>query len=146
MRAEHIEAFSHNSLLGRGFKLSPDGRTLAFSARVEDGAGWAYSLRVKTLGEPSRELLRVPASEQLTLQDWRPEGDAVLVTRRGPPMAVWTVPLDGGEPRAVGVSMGGLRDVSLDAFGRRLTFTAGSPLLEVWVIESLMAPAKNAGQ
>jgi serine/threonine-protein kinase len=146
MRAERIEVFSHNALLGRGFKLSPDGRTLAFTAQVKDGEGLAYSLRVKTGREPSRELLRVPAAQQLTLQEWVPEGDAVLVTRRGPPMAVWRVPLHAGEPAPLGVSMVGLRDVSLHPHGQRVTFTAGSPLLEVWVIESLLVPPRSARQ
>jgi serine/threonine-protein kinase len=144
-RAEGIEGIAGGSN-GPGFKASPDGRTLAFCAFVRDGEATVKSLRVKSGAEPSRELLRAEGQEILALQDWTPDGAALLVTRRQAPDPpdLWQVSLGGGDPRPLGFTMKALRDVSMHPDGSRITFTAGVPLLEVWVLENFLALSGEA--
>jgi Tol biopolymer transport system component len=137
-RAEKIEGINGGGM-GRGYKASPDGRSLAFSAFVRHGDTRGTSLRIKPLGEPSRELLRVSHPQIVVLQDWMPDGRALLFTKAnvGQKQALWQVPVEGGEPTPLPVGMG-LRDVSVSADGQRITFTSGAPTLEVWVLENFL--------
>jgi serine/threonine-protein kinase len=137
-RAEGIDKIV-GQVLGRGYKLSPDGRALAFSAKVRGAGGEADVLRVRSEGEPSRELLRLAPPERLVFQDWTPDGRALVFTRRprdGAPVELWSIDARGGVPQALGLSLNALRDVSIHPDGRRLTFTAGAPVLEVWALEN----------
>jgi Tol biopolymer transport system component len=133
-RTEKIDGVNGGPL-GRGYVPSPDGQALAFSAFVPG----AQSLRVKVGTEPSRELLRVTPPESVVLQDWMPDGRSLLVTRgkQGMPPVLVRVPLDGGAPIPLPLGTG-LRDASVDPDGRRLTYTSGAPLLEVWVMENFL--------
>jgi Tol biopolymer transport system component len=137
-RAERIEGINGGGT-GRGYKASPDGRSLAFSAFVRDGDTRGTSLRIKPLGEPSRELLRVTHPQTVVLQDWMPDGRALLFTKAnvGQKQALWQVPVEGGEPTPLPVGMG-LRDVSVSPDGHRITFTSGAPTLDVWVVENFL--------
>jgi Tol biopolymer transport system component len=135
---------------GRGFAIAGDGRTLAFSALVSEGAERATSLRVKVLGQPSREILRVPAPGRLVLQDLSRDGRTVLFTRRdqrggGSRAALWRLSVDGGTPEQLAVDLKAVREVSLQPGGRRISFTAGVPLHEVWVIEDVLSAVSTGG-
>jgi hypothetical protein len=136
-RAEGIDGIT-GQVLGRGARLSADGRTLAFSARIGAEDERTDVLRVKTLDGPSRELLRVRAPESLVFQDWTPDGAALVFTRRrdSRQVALWRIAVEGGEPQPMGLTLNALRDVSVHPDGRRVTFTAGAPVLETWVIEN----------
>lgn len=131
------------------FRFSPDGRSLAFVAFPRGASETTMALRVKAIapGARSRELLR-SSTESLALQPWSPDGREVLVTRRerrpgGPPPALWRVPIDGSPPRPTGFSMPGLRYVEATPDGRRLTFTAGMPLIEPWRLEGFAGAARK---
>jgi Tol biopolymer transport system component/predicted Ser/Thr protein kinase len=147
-RTEGIEGIV-GDVLGRGYKLSPDGRTLAFSAKVREGRGWADVLRIRTDGQASRELLRIRHPGNLVFQDWMPDGRTLLFTTRkdrqsSDGIELWRIDLDGNQ-ESLGLSMKALRDVSVHPDGRRVTFTAGAPVLEVWAIENAIADGRPLG-
>jgi Tol biopolymer transport system component len=139
-RAEGIEGINPGPR-GPGFAASPDGRSIAFSAMLREADVLTYSLRVKAGEDPSRELFRVRNPERMLLQAWTPDGAGLLVTRRreGEPAQLWRMPVEGGAPVPIDVPIKGPGHVSMRPDGRRITFTAGSPLLEIWVIENLLS-------
>jgi Tol biopolymer transport system component/tRNA A-37 threonylcarbamoyl transferase component Bud32 len=131
------------NVFGRGYRLSPDGHSLAYTATVREGERAAQSVWVRGLdGRPARELVRAKAPEAVLFQDWIPDGTALLYTRwtaqAEQPVSLWRVPVEGGDPQALGLTQVGLRDVSVHADGSRITFTAGWPKGEVWVMERLV--------
>ena len=140
LRAEGIEP-EHN-LTGRGYKLAPDGATMAYAFDWRDGAAFGRSLSVKVLGGPARELVRVTAPDSLQFQDWMPDGTALIFTRSiskpDQPITLWRVSIHGGEPHPLGLSMPGVRDVSVRPDGKAITFTAGWPTNELWVMEHFL--------
>ena len=144
LKSEGLKIFAN--IMGRGFKLSPDGRTLAYG--VMAGEGRKASVWIKPLqGGAGRELARVDAPEILMFQDWMPDREGVLFTRWNPqaePMMVslYRVSIDGGEPESLGLSREALRDVSVHPDGSRITFTAGNPRAEIWALEHLLPPRR----
>ncbi len=144
LKSEGLKIFAN--IMGRGSKLSPDGRTLAYG--VIGGEGRKASVWVKPLkGGAGRELARVDGPEILMFQDWMPDGKAVLFTRWNPqaaPMMVslYRVSIEGGEPESLGFSREALRDVSVHPDGARITFTAGNPRAEIWALENLLPPRR----
>jgi serine/threonine-protein kinase len=129
---------------GRGYRLSPDGQMLAFTTFTGRGESAVRSLLVKVLGGgPARELVRVKAPELVTFQDWTPDGTAVLFTRwssaSNEPASLWRVSIHGGDPQPMGLSMVGLRDVSVAPDGTKITFTGGWPKNELWVMDNFLA-------
>ena len=83
-------------------QLSPDGTTLAFVRKVDEGVQDIYSQRVSN-GQ-SRRL----TYEQRALQGicWTSDGQAVLaaLTRSDHPRSIWRFPKDGGEPSRLAVA------------------------------------------
>lgn len=126
--------------------MADDG-TLAFSGVIGAGGARTGVLRIKPRGRPSRELLRVHAGERLVLQDLTRDGAVVLFTRRkeGERATLWRVATTGGAPEPLAIDLKAVRDVSLHPDGRRITFTAGIPLLEVWVIDDILSASPLAG-
>jgi Tol biopolymer transport system component len=130
-------------LYGRGYRLSPDGQTLAVTTSAGQGEAATVSLSIKVLGGgPARELVRVPGPDLMIFQDWSPDGAAVLFTRWSPkttePVSLWRVSIHGGDPQPLGLSMIGLRDVSMHPDGTKITFTAGWPVNEVWAMDNFL--------
>jgi Tol biopolymer transport system component len=128
---------------GRGYRLSPDSQTLAFTTSAGEGDTSFRSLSIKVLGGgPTRELVRVPGPELMVFQDWTPDGMAVLFTRWSPTISdqvsLWRVSIYGGDPQPLGLSMIGLRDVSVHPDGTKITFTAGWPVNELWAMENFL--------
>jgi serine/threonine-protein kinase len=139
-RKEAIEGVNSH-IVGRGYEVSPDGQGLAFTARLHEDGKSVTSLRVKSGGGVAHELVKAVEPEALIFQDWTPDATALLFTkmRRGQPNELWRVPIRGGEPQPLGLALPGLRDVSVHPDGRRITFTAGWPTLEVWVVENFLS-------
>jgi Tol biopolymer transport system component len=140
-RKEGVQLVSH--VLGCGYKLSPDGQTLAFTSVARDADVSTFSLAIKVLGGgPARELARASGSEQLVLQDWTPDGAGIIFTRwlskPDEPVSLWRVSIHGGDPQPLGLSMPGVRDVGVHPDGTHLTFTAGWPKTELWVLENFL--------
>jgi len=143
LRAEAIEPMAN--LTGRGFRMSPDGTTAAFAADFRSGDTQGRTISVKVLGGgAARELVRLTAPDTLQFQDWTPDGASLIFTRgilkADQPIALWRVSIHGGEPQPLGLSMPGIRDVSVRPDGKAITFTAGWPKNELWVMENFLGP------
>ena len=141
-QAEGINAVG--DVTGRGFRVSPDGQTLAFTSAKRDGEVWTRTIAVKPLGDGGtvRELVHATGPESIIFQDWTADGAAVIFTRwiakPNEPMALWRVSIHGGDPQPLGLSTAGVRDVSVHPDGRRITYTAGWPMNELWVMENFL--------
>lgn len=130
---------------GKGAVMADDG-TVAYCGWPDDGSGAAV-LRVKPPGQRSRDLLRALPGERLVLQDLTRDAATVLFTRRRPGerSTLWRMAVSGGAPKLLELDLKAVRDVSLHPDGGRLTFTAGMPLLEVWVIEKILSADALSG-
>ncbi|MEO5760902.1 MAG: hypothetical protein ABIR28_01195, partial [Vicinamibacteria bacterium] len=132
------------NVMGRGFRLSPDGKALAYTVNDRVGNTRTASLWIRPLsGGASKELAHATAPETLMFQDWTPDGAAVLFTRwsfQSPKeeISLWRVATAGGEPEPLSLSREALRDVSVNPSGSRITFTAGNPGAEIWALENLL--------
>jgi Tol biopolymer transport system component len=141
LRAEGVEPAKN--LTGRGYRLGPDGFTVAYAEDWRAGDASGRRLAVKTLGGgPARELVRATAPETLQFQDWTPDGASLIYTRwtakPDQSIALWRVSIHGGEPQPLGLSMPGVRDVTVRPDGNAITFTAGWPKNELWVLENFL--------
>jgi serine/threonine protein kinase/Tol biopolymer transport system component len=128
---------------GTPFSLSPDGRWLAFSGWVGSGEKAFALVKVMALGGAPTEIVRGsdgPGPKALFFQTWTPDGLELLFTKdeEGKRSSLWRVNAQGGTPRPVGLEIGGLRDVHVSADGGRLTFTAGSQIGDVRVMENFL--------
>jgi Tol biopolymer transport system component len=133
---------------GRGFTravVSPNGRFVAFGAPVEGGQ-WTALRLVPAMGGELRELFRFRLSEMTGNDEiaWTPDGSNILCVRRtgkdGMP-ELWRIPITGGEPQRMGLSMKDMKFVTVDPDGRRLAFQGnegGRTPGEVWVLENFL--------
>jgi Tol biopolymer transport system component len=117
--------------------LSPDGRLLAFVA-PRAGGGTAIHV-MPPAGGSARELLgdvawQDPGDSRVFLT-WLPDSRHLLFTRND---RLWSLPVEGGEPRSLGVSMKGRPTIQLSPDGKRLAFTAGEKTTDVWVMENVL--------
>src|SRR5262249_15685229 len=112
-----------------------------FMAPHASGVGYAVTRqsmngRVKTLmfwggaGVP-RELLRAAPSEDFILAGWHGDGRQLLVVRftsvpdpASRKETLWRVPVDGRAPVNTGLTLEGLRDISVHPNGRHIAFNA----------------------
>ena len=121
----------------RNLSLSPDGRVLAFVG-PRQGGGTAISV-MSPAGGPPRELIGDEAWQELgdgrVFLTWLPDSRHLLFTRGN---ALWSVRIDGGDVRALGLPMTGRATIQLSPDGRRLAFTAGESRSEVWVMDHIL--------
>ncbi len=128
-----------------GIAVSRDGQRIAYSASDGRGGG---SLRVAGVDspEPAREIFVASADEYIEAYAFTPDGTEVLFkrSRRSPgPLEsdhsqVWAVDVGSGEARLVGLDIHGINQLRLSPDGRRLSFDAGWPTQEVWVLEDFL--------
>ncbi len=130
--------------------LSPDGRQLAFVFNEDDGNG-SKSLKVMpAAGGEARDVLRgvqIPLCEAPIA--WTPDGASLIFIKQlGPtPMSkteLWTVSVQGGEPRKLGLAVEGMIQISLHPDGRRIVFTQARNCDEVWALENFLPASKAA--
>lgn len=132
-----------------GFQAAaPKSSALAYTAMGRDADGQWTALKVQEGSGAPREVLRV-RGERVIVWGWTGDGRHVLVTRwvetspaAGTPVrptTLWRFPVDGSAPVSTGLSMEGLRDISIHPDGRRITFNAGFKSNEYWVLENLLA-------
>jgi serine/threonine protein kinase len=125
---------------GPGFRLSPDGQSVAYSAYRRNAAGKDETvLRVKTFG---RELGHDLVVANVRLDDWATDSDILFTQfeRGTQSISLWTVSVHGGSPRPMGLELLGLRNVGVHPDGRHLTFTSGFPGAELWALENFLSP------
>ncbi len=131
--------------------LSPDGSQLAFSFNEED----VKSKVLKIVSASSGAVRDVVKPKLGGLADdglvWTRDGRSLIlaqgtpgVARADQKMELWRVPVDGGEPQALGLSMEGLSQLSLHPDGRQIAFTSGNFKAEVWVMENILPKLRAA--
>lgn len=142
-----------NGLRGfHGLAVSPDGRSLAFSAMSTRNGQAARTVFEQAEGGAPRELFRAPSGEFAVVQAWTPDGQEVLFTRykQGQDAAVdphqlWKVSVRDGEARDTTARIPGFTQpywVALSPNGRRLAYTAGMTSAELWTMENFLVPGR----
>ncbi|MEN3339107.1 MAG: eukaryotic-like serine/threonine-protein kinase [Acidobacteriota bacterium] len=130
-----------------GFRVSPNGRALAFYGTDKNTGPGVTVLKVKFFEDPSRELVRLTRPDVFTSLAWAADGTGLLYSRRANQSAtsLWWISTGGGEPRQAGLTLNGLRGLDVRSDGRALTFTAGAPKYELWKMDNLLSrpPAPN---
>jgi hypothetical protein len=128
--------------------MAPHTAGVAYMAGRKGVNGESRTLMYWGGGGDPREVLQIPGNERFILVGWLPDGLTLLVARwenrpsRLPdepdPSTLWRVPINGGNPVSTGLTMDGLRDVSIHPDGRRIAFNAGWKRGEPWVLENLL--------
>jgi Tol biopolymer transport system component len=125
---------------GANFAISPDGQSL-----VVFRGGRTLDIMPAKGGE-ARELVRLEEGEVSPgIAFWTPDGRYVLFTKgkaNSSERTLWSVPARGGAPNRIDLTMPLIRSLRIHPDGKRIAFTAGEELTEVWVLENfLRAPA-----
>ena len=132
--------------------VSPDGRQLAFT--VTNGREPKCIKIVPTAGGAAREIYRTSKDDPIpgfSGLAWTPDGRELLCVKpkRGEAgitmpeeRELWAIPVQGGPPRRLGLSMSRLRELRMAPNGKRLAFTAGANTFEVWVMENFLPAAR----
>jgi Tol biopolymer transport system component len=122
--------------------VSHDGRSIAFTANVGDSE--RHLMTVPTTGGPARVLYRGTYSRPTPATAvWTRDGRTIITAADDGRTRYRYVafPAEGGEPRALDLSMQGLGTADLSPDGRRLVFTGVEGRAEVWTIRNLL-PAR----
>jgi len=125
-----------------GLALSPDGQQLAFMVSCDN----ELSLQIApSSGGDTRETARLPKEETdwwrgLT---WTPDGRHLLLLGKHEANGLWElwrIPVEGGEPQKLGLTMKLYRGLSVHPDGRRIAFTGPGPRpgAEVWAMENFL--------
>jgi Tol biopolymer transport system component len=112
--------------------ISPDGQQLAYLKSIRENTS-EYPAAIEVMpaaGGPSRQVFRDPrwlGGSRYNALAWTPDQRSLVFVREAgrEVNVVWRIPLSGGEPSRVGVSMSArLKSLSFHPSGRQLTFTA----------------------
>jgi Tol biopolymer transport system component len=141
-----------------GLALSPDGKHLSFCTlnipadqaynAANAATNLTYVIRIlPATGGETRELLPGKIQEWV-FPVWAQDGKTILFGGRisGPKETkreIWEIPVEGGDPQKIFSDMAG-RDIKLHPDGRRIVFTSGNTLKEIWVMENFLAGLKAA--
>ncbi len=132
-------------------ELSPDGEQLALWTETRGGV---LALQVVPVvgGEP-RELIRSGLRVYTTRLAWTPDGRHLLLVKRNDdpetqfPHELWRIAVGGGDPESLGLKMeGGLRELRVHPDGRRIVFTSGRNVIELWAAENFLAGKRSANE
>ncbi len=141
-----------------GLALSPDGKRLSFCTlnipadqtvnATNTATNASYVIRIlPSMGGEARELLAGRIQEWI-FPVWAKDGKRIVFGGKlsGPKETkreIWQIPVEGGDPQKVSSEMTG-RDITFHPDGRRITFTSGSTLKEIWVMENFLQALKTA--
>jgi Tol biopolymer transport system component len=141
-----------------GLAVSPDGKHLSFCTLnipadqaynpVNAATNLTYVIRiVPATGGEARELLPGKIQEWV-FPVWAQDGKTILFGGRisGPKetkLEIWQVPVAGGDPQKISSVVVG-KNIQLHPDGRRMVFTSGNTLKEIWVMENYLAALKPA--
>jgi Tol biopolymer transport system component len=134
--------------------VSPNGTQIVFREVRPNYEEEDWLQIVPATGGTPRDVLREPVKTEggnisggVGLA-FTPDGSQILFGRRTQPlketvgkMDLWRVPAEGGKASRLGLSMPNLTGLALHPNGRRLSFTAGELIHELWVLENFLPPA-----
>jgi Tol biopolymer transport system component len=140
-----VHSLAEPSVYISGATLSPDGRK--FAVVVRDGeSGSKVVCAVPSAGGEARDVLRGAQMPWPASLAWTPDSRDVLFVKQpkpdDPKTELWLVPVQGGEPRKLGLGAPNLRELCVHPDGRRIAFTSGGDRSEVWVMENFLPRAK----
>ncbi len=136
--------------------FSPDGRSVAFNRTILGRGPFVYV--VPAAGGEPREL--VATSFPRGRVAWSPHGEEIIFTavppaREGGPTrpssaggtgaSLWRVPLDGGQARSLGASVGAV-DVAVSGDGNRLVYSQETTDWDVWRLDLRRRTATGEAQ
>ncbi len=134
-----------------GIAVSPDGRQVALALRNQE-PGTSTIQIVRSDGGASRELVRLPPTEQMSPYArlaWSPDGrDVYFGASRFDPQRMITseirrAPVAGGEPQPIGLTGGALTSFQISPDGRHVSFGVDDFMAEVWVMAPpVFSPAR----
>lgn len=125
--------------------LSPDGRQLAFIGRVRGPENEELSVRVMpTAGGNVREVFHTPQGSILSTLTWSPDQRYFILARVGSDAYGTTIlsriPVDGGPPEPMGISMPArILSPQLSPDGRKIFFSVWERAPEeLWALENFL--------
>lgn len=124
--------------------VSPDGQLLAFTLARNRSK---LVMVVSSNGGDPHEIFRSSSDFQILNFGglaWTPNGREILMVKAGG-MAegeLWAVPVEGGKPRPLGLSMHDLSRQAIHTDGRQIAFQSGMHASEVWALENLQRPVR----
>lgn len=130
-----------------GFRVSHDGNSLAYTGMIFTKGKTETAVIVRRLGGPPREIARATSPERVEFQDWTVDDSGVLVVRRNVKdrtNVLCEARLDGSPMRPLDISAVAIGNVNLRRDGKAITYTAGMPSTEVWVLENFLSPPSAA--
>ena len=134
--------------------VSPDGSLLAGYALAPDeaskGGATRGTLKVISVKDGTERQIAefVNASNGLVMPRWSKDGRYIFFVAREPKQDtgdIWYVPVEGGTPVRLGLSVSGMRGLSPHPDGVRIAFSSTGPTApspEVWVMENVLTAAK----
>jgi Tol biopolymer transport system component len=132
-----------SSSCGGGLALSPDGQQLAFMVSCDNE--WSLQIAPSSGGD-TREIARLQKDEAAWGRGlvWTPDGRHLLFYGNRDKATglceLWRIPVEGGEPQNLGLTMKVYQPLSFHPDGHRIAFTGPGPTPggEVWAMENFL--------
>ena len=144
-REREIYSVTEASVYQSGVKISPDNQWLAVAVRNFEGQSQSLTV-VPAAGGAAREVLRSAQLAWPISIAWAPDGQGLLFVKqpdaKNPMTELWLVPIQGGEPRKLGLTAEGMRDLHIHPDGRHVAYTSGADRSAVWVMENFLSSVK----
>jgi Tol biopolymer transport system component len=121
-----------------GFWLSPDGRWIAI--RVSNDQSSSLEIMPATGGASKVLLQNHEPNFRPRGGTWSADGQYVLFVRGS---ALWRVPVSGGEPEKLNISVPGMADISLSPDGHRLVIGVLDIKEEIWSMRNAAGAARS---
>jgi len=125
--------------------MGPHASGVAYAVTRQSMNGPVKTLMFRSGAGVPRELLRSSRSDDFILAGWHGDGRQLLVVRWTPTTerelrkeTLWRIPTDGSAPVNTGLTIEGLRDISIHPNGRHIAFNAGWRRNEHWVMDNLL--------
>jgi len=117
------------------FALSPDGQYLARAEPARDNEPGKILIIPVAGGAPREVLSFEEGADRVSGIDWTPDMQRLVYLYED---GVWDVPVAGGSPRNLGLSMDWMRSIRVHPDGRQIIFDAEPYNVDIWVMENLV--------